>query len=119
MVSEQDMETLMDWFKANKLTLNLDKTACILFKKNGLKQEIELEIEGTIISSQKDPNFLGLWLDNHLNWPSHLNKLFIKLKRNKSLLRLRKGYLNELARKLFSYRQSFALWFITVGKQYQ
>ena len=30
---EQDLTTLMDWFRANKLTLNLEKTACILFKK--------------------------------------------------------------------------------------
>ena len=28
---QEDMETLTDWFKANKLTLNLDKTACVLF----------------------------------------------------------------------------------------
>ena len=31
---QEDMETLTDWFKANKLTLNLDKTACVLYKKN-------------------------------------------------------------------------------------
>ena len=30
---EKDMTVLMDWFRANKLTLNLEETACILFKK--------------------------------------------------------------------------------------
>ena len=28
---ETDLKRLMDWFKANKLTLNLDKTVCVLF----------------------------------------------------------------------------------------
>ena len=28
---EEDLNKLMDWFKANKLTLNLDKTVCVLF----------------------------------------------------------------------------------------
>ena len=31
---EDDLCTLNDWFAANKLTLNLDKTVCMLFHKN-------------------------------------------------------------------------------------
>ena len=42
---EQDMIVLMDWFRANRLTLNLEKTACILFRKGGNKQELRLEID--------------------------------------------------------------------------
>ena len=36
---QEDMETLTDWFKANKLTLNLDKTACVLFKKKTVTKQ--------------------------------------------------------------------------------
>ena len=39
---EQDMITLMDWFKANKLT-NLNKTACILVKKVEISQRLALK----------------------------------------------------------------------------
>ena len=97
---EQDMSVLMDWFRANKLTFNLDKTSCILFKKSGNKKEIRLEIDGIEIGSTSNTKFLGLWLDSHLNWSLHLTKLFTKLKRNKALLRLGKSFLNETARKL-------------------
>ena len=97
---EQDMSVLMDWFRANKLTLNLEKTACIFFKKSGNRKEIHLEIEGIKISSTGNTKFLGLWLDSHLNWSLHLSKLFTKLKRNKALLRLGKNFLSEMARKL-------------------
>ena len=38
---EDDLNTLSDWFTANKLTLNLDKTVCILFQKNNQNKEIE------------------------------------------------------------------------------
>ena len=97
---QEDMRSLTDWFRANKLTLNLDKTACIMFKKNGDKSELKLDIGNTHIKSVKETKFLGMWLDCHLNWSSHLNKLFVKLKRNQAMLRLSKNFLNEEARKL-------------------
>ena len=100
---KQDMSVLMDWFRANKLTLNIEKTACILFKKSGNEKEIHLEIDGIEISSTNNTKFLGLWLDSHLNWSLHLSKLFTKLKRNKALLRLGKNVLSEKARKLVYY----------------
>ena len=95
---QEDMRSLTDWFRANKLTLNLDKTACILFKKNGDKSELKLDIGNT--------QFLGMSLDCHLNWSSHLNKLFVKLKRNQAMLRLSKNFLNEEAGVPFTSRKS-------------
>ena len=34
---EQDMTNISDWFLANKLTLNITKSSCVLFKKNKIK----------------------------------------------------------------------------------
>ena len=40
---EQDLNNLNDWFKANKLTLNVDKSVHMVFgKKNNTKTEIRL-----------------------------------------------------------------------------
>ena len=77
---EQEFVTLLDWFRANKLTLNLDKTACILFQKSGSTKGIELDLDGMIVYSVSTTKFLGMWLDKHLNWSTHLNKLYTKLK---------------------------------------
>ena len=41
---EQEFSTLLDWFRVNKLTLNVDKTCCILFQKSGSTKEIELDL---------------------------------------------------------------------------
>ena len=100
---EQDMMALMDWFRANRLTLNLEKTACILFRKGGNTQELRLEIDGIEIDSTQNTKFLGLWLDSHLNWSMQMSKLFTKIKQNKALLRLGKNLLTEQARKLVYY----------------
>ena len=97
---QEDLKSLIDWFRANKLTLNLDKTACVLLKKNGDKSEINLNIGNSYIASVKETKFLGMWLDCHLNWSSHLNKLFLKLKRNQAMLRLSKNFLNKQSRKM-------------------
>ena len=100
---EQEFSTLLDWFRANKLTLNVDKTACILFQKSGSTKELDLDLGGTIIPAASTAKFLGMWLDRHLNWSTHLNKLYTKLKRNKALLRLGRNYMNEQTRKLVYY----------------
>ena len=83
---EDDLHTLSDWFAANKLTLNLDKTVCILFQKNNNHMEIELKVNNMIISSRTETKFLGMWLDQSLSWHSHIQKLILKIKRNKYLL---------------------------------
>ena len=36
---EDDLNRLMDWFRANKLTLNLDKTVCVLFSRGLSKKK--------------------------------------------------------------------------------
>ena len=97
---QEDLKSLIDWFRASKLTLNLDKTSCVLLKKNGDKSEISLNIGNICIKSVKEMKFLGLWLDCNLNWSSHLSKLFLKLKRNQAMLRQSKNFLNEQSRKM-------------------
>ena len=46
---EDDLCTLSDWFATNKLTLNLDKTVCILFQKDNNKKTVHLKIKDMII----------------------------------------------------------------------
>ena len=41
---ETDLNNLMDWFKANKLTLNLDKTVYLLFSNKSKTKELTLNI---------------------------------------------------------------------------
>ena len=89
-----DLENLHDWFKANKLTLNLNKSVMLIFgNKNQIKTK-EIKIGGHEIMTQTVTKFLGIWIDSNLNWTEHVNKIVLKLKSRLILLRRNKNFLN-------------------------
>ena len=68
------------WFIANKLVLNLDKTTVIKFLTNNLPQyPLNIGYNGKDIEETISTKFLGLQIDNHLNWKTHIEQLIPKL----------------------------------------
>ena len=98
----EDLQTITDWFKANKLTLNLDKSVCILFSKNKLadKNKYLNELNLPIADHTK---FLGLRLDKILNWTYQFNHVTLKLKRNMTMLRRSVKLMTSHAKKTLYY----------------
>ena len=90
---EQDLSILADWFRANKLTLNINKSDCILFgiKK---KQALKVSLDGIDLPCVKTTKFLGIWIDKNLTWDKQINELALKLKRNQKLLQMSKNFLS-------------------------
>ena len=105
---QDDMNTLIDWFKANKLTLNVEKTICILFQPTGSNKEFDIEINGVKIFSSNITKFLGMWLDHHMTWATHIGKLTAKLKRNTKLLEYGQHFMTKECKKMiyFAHIQS-------------
>ena len=99
---ETDLLKITDWFKANKLTVNIDKTVFMSFgpKEDRLNN---IEIGGMIVNHSKHTKFLGLWLDKKLNWNKHCSMLITKLKRNQALIRTTKNLFNQSTLKLIYY----------------
>ena len=99
---ETDLMKITDWFKANKLTVNIDKT---VFMSLGPKDDKlnNIEIEGMTIKHSKDTKFLGLWLDDRLSWNKHCSMLITKLKRNQALIRITKNLFSQNTLKLIYY----------------
>ena len=64
---EEDMRGLLDWFRANNLTINLDKNEFVLFSKDKSQAIMELEVEDIILKSSPWVKFLGQWIDNTLS----------------------------------------------------
>ncbi len=60
---------ISEWLKLNKLSLNIRNTKYIIFHqpKKHLAY-ISLTIDDTAIEKVKDFNFLGLVVNEHLNW---------------------------------------------------
>ena len=105
---EDDPKRIMDWFRANKLTLNVNKTECVLFSHKTLKQNFSINIGNTTITSTENAKFLGIWLDHKLTCRKHTNTLLIKLKQNTNLLKVSNKFLTKACKKIiyFAHIQS-------------
>ena len=79
-----DMELLLDWFRANLLSLNMEKTKMIKFWPE--TTPFNLDVGNTILHTSRTVKFLGLTIDDHLTWTTHINNTLDKLRANRRLL---------------------------------
>ncbi len=108
---KHDLEIMVDWFKANKLTLNLGKTSFVLFQPPGrrtLDEDVQLSVGNIPISREKTVKFLGLYLNEHLNFDSQVKHICSKLSKNIYMLRTIKSLVPKWALRTlyFSYIQN-------------
>lgn len=80
----EELSFVAEWFRANRLSLNLKKTKFMIFRKpNSIDLDINLSINGIQIERVKTFKFLGLMLNEKLTWSDHF--VMIKTKVNKSI----------------------------------
>jgi len=75
-----DLEQLTDWFRANKLSLNVSKTNYMVFSNMKINtHDIVLKIGNEQIEQLDHIKFLGIIIDSKLNWNKHLHHCKNKL----------------------------------------
>jgi len=75
-----DLKNLSEWFRANKLSLNTNKTNYIVFSNKYLDTtHFKLYIDNKILKQVTSTKFLGIHLDSHLTWETHINHISKKL----------------------------------------
>ena len=76
-----EMDNLYDWFCANRLSLNPQKTKYIIIKAPRAKCDLtglNISINGTPLSrvvkgcKERSTKFLGVYIDDTLSWKSHV-----------------------------------------------
>ena len=72
------------------------------------KPETKIQLAQTEIPRAEFVKFLGMWLDQNLNWDEHLSKLKSKLKRNMNLLQIGSNLLDTNSRKALYYAQIYS-----------
>ena len=93
---KHDMCLLTDWFRANQLSLYMMKAIAISFwPNNDRENEIPLNLGELQIPRARYTKFLGVYLDEHLNWKYHVNQIHNKIQSNKHMLILAKNHLTE------------------------
>ena len=94
------MLLLTNWYKANKLSLNVNKTVLLKFLPTG--SSFDIQVSNTTLSNQHFTKFLGVMIDDKLTWNAHLNKVYNKFLANKRLLMNSKNLLPEFClRKIY------------------
>ncbi len=102
-VVNTELNNLSEWFKANKLSLNIAKTHFLVIGKNNHEDRVRIQINGNAIAQERHIKFLGIIVDDKLDWREHIN--FISHKINSSLFALRNARtcINEDTSKLLYY----------------
>ena len=98
--SHNNLETLVDtincelpklslWFKCNKLSLNIDKTNFMYFKHTHSQINefpYNINIDNIPLKRKKETKFLGVTIDEHLNWNEHIRCITTSISRNVGVL---------------------------------
>ena len=69
-----ELEEISTWLKANRLSLNVKKTHFMVFsKKHMANSDLQIEINGEIITRCQKTKFLGVIIDEKVTWREHIN----------------------------------------------
>jgi hypothetical protein len=91
----RELEALNQWFRANKLCLNVNKTKYIIFRPTTitlLPENIQIKINDQPIErignnmNNKAFKFLGIHIDENITWKAHINNICTKISRSNYII---------------------------------
>ena len=86
-VMNKELQTLTTWFSVNRLSLNVKKTNYILFSnKNVKKFKGQIKIDSTEVDRVENTKFLGIIIDEKLNWKDQILHIENKVSRGIGLM---------------------------------
>ena len=73
----KDLKFQIQWLNANKISVNITKSEVIIFrrKKKQLDFDLNLKICGKKLQASVYVKYLGIYLDQYLDWSPHINHL--------------------------------------------
>ena len=101
--ANNDLNAIAEWLKVNRLSLNVKKTHYMVFSNTKITSaNNELKIEGETISEVTKTKFLGVIIDNRLNWQHHINYISSKVAKGIGIIiKVRKVLDNKLLLSLY------------------
>jgi len=110
----KELNDINDWFKANKLSLNIDKTKAMIFHTHQRKvNSLNIKINNVAIEFVNSFNYLGIMLDSHLSWKFHIDMVSRKIAKTIGILcRLKNTVPTNV---LFTLYNSLILPYLTYG----
>jgi hypothetical protein len=78
----KELNIISNWFKLNKLSLNIKKTNFMIFKNKYSKLpdiKVNIKIDGKDIEQVNTTKFLGILIDDKLTWHAHTTECLLTL----------------------------------------
>ena len=90
-----ELSKIYDWLAVNKLSLNISKTKFMIFHHPNklIPQNLQIKINETFIERVSEFCFLGLVLNENLNWKTHVDKISNKISKYTGILNRLKHFL--------------------------
>ena len=84
----QDLKNLTNWLNAGKICLNVSKREVVLFKLSGklIHVPLKLKLNGKRLYSTNSVKYLGINIDENLNWKQQTSDIAIKLNKGNGIL---------------------------------
>ena len=80
-----ELSVISNWFKINKLSLNIKKTNYILFCSGNKKTDnkgLNILIDNNKLDQVTKAKFIVVVITDNLNWNEHIEIIFCKLSKN-------------------------------------
>ena len=84
----QDLKNLTNWLKSNKIFLNVSKTEVVLFKSSRKLTDVplKLKLNGKRFYPTNSVKYLGINIDENLNWKQQISDTAINLNKANGIL---------------------------------
>ena len=102
-IVNNELKNVHDWIRANKLSLNIEKTNYMLFSKTLIDLHGDLIFNGNVLKRVSSVKFLGLFIDDKLTWKDHIDYVRKLISRNVGVLnKLRYSFPPSILQLLYS-----------------
>ena len=113
-----ELQKVSEWLRANKLSINIGKTNFLLFHKSCDKDNLPLklpilEINNVPIKLISATKFLGVQIDENINWTQHITLTENKMAKQLGILYKARPYLNQ--KSMISLYYSFFHTYLNYG----
>ena len=74
-IINHELDKLYTWFSVNKLSLNASKTNHMVFGRRKIKCDVDIQINSNQITRVNKTTFLGIMIDEQLNWKEQIHQV--------------------------------------------
>jgi hypothetical protein len=92
-----ELSKISDWLSANRLSLNVGKSKLLYYTNRNREalKNIDIKINNETLKEVDSAKYLGVYMDNKLNWNVHIDNIKLRLSKGISILSLIRHFVPE------------------------